>query len=413
MFNWLFSKKKFKPVLSKVDYWKELELSALFDDLDMVGAVLGQTDDTHIEFIAFKDCFIEELEELEWANYPDFSKVWLWFSPDGNWDRLMGRRGLELGKSIYKRADRWKRNQDFLPGSIVCLNGEYGVVLQDFEGGLFGLIRWDTDRPQDTEDWRGIWSNFVTMGGKVLEEYEFRFINIDGSLKRNLEMENRNLDIFKEEILWLFKPGSKVLFNEESPRLSEEFKSIFPVLTTLIQKARARCLEINGVDYLLFDWEGKRDRICGWLNSVEDPESYSGELSAEHEVLIRCIGGIKENFGLSASALSDNQEWMFLGSECSLGLGDYEGYYEMRCEETGFDQIDSSSFMVFAKEANGAQMMYDGKNGKVYLFSHDHSFDNVTFLPGQPEYTYHTINNVETFVDYVEMLAEQWLKNIK
>lgn len=187
MFNWIFGKKKSESVLSKVGYWKMFELYELFDDLDTVSAVLQQTDNILIEFIAFKDCFIEELGELEGANDPNFSKIWLWFYPGGDWDKLMRRPGFELGKSIYKRADRWKRNQDFMPGSIVCLNGEYGVVLQDFEGGSFGLIRWDTDKEQDTEDWRGMWGNFVAMRGNILEEYEFSFINIDGSLKRNMK----------------------------------------------------------------------------------------------------------------------------------------------------------------------------------------------------------------------------------
>lgn len=226
-------------------------------------------------------------------------------------------------------------------------------------------------------------------------------------------MENSDLDAFKEAIPWFIKGGSKVSVKEESLRLSEEFKSIFPVLTTLLQKARVICLEISEVDYLLLSWEGKSDKICGWLNSVEDPESYFYELGAEHLTLLRCIGGIKENFGSFVPALSDNQEWMFLGSECSLGLGDYEDYYEMMCDDVGCDQIASSDFIVFAKEANGAQVMYDRKDGKVYLFSHDHSFDNVTFLSGQPEYTYHTINGIETFVDYVEMLAGQWLSGIR
>jgi hypothetical protein len=194
MFNWLFGKKKSKPVLSKVDYWKAFELYALFDDLDRVMAVLEHTDDTRIDFIAFKDWFSEELGELEGANVPDFSRIWAWFAPGSNWDRLMGRQGLELGRSVFKRADWWKRNQDFLPGTIVSLNGEYGVVLKDATDGLYGLLRWDTDKAQDSEDWRGLWGTFVAMGGRVLEEYEFRFIGPDGGLKNNteMEMENRN-----------------------------------------------------------------------------------------------------------------------------------------------------------------------------------------------------------------------------
>jgi len=188
MFNWLFGKKKTTPVLSKVDYWKAFELFALFDDLDRVKAVLEHTDDIRIDFIAFKDWFTEELGELEGANNPDFSRVREWFAPNADWDRLMGRQGVELGRSVFKRADWWKRNQEFLPGSIVWLSGEYGLVLKDAPDGLYGLVRWDTEKAQDTEDWRGLWGTFVSMGGRVLEEFEFKFIGPDGSLKRNAEM---------------------------------------------------------------------------------------------------------------------------------------------------------------------------------------------------------------------------------
>ncbi|RQO77755.1 hypothetical protein DBR40_07205 [Pedobacter sp. KBW01] len=413
MLNWLFGTKKTEPVLSKVDYWKAFELYALFDDLDKVMAVLEQMDDTRIDFIAFKDWFSEELGELEGANVPDFTRVWLWFSPGAEWDRVTGKQGAELGRSVFKRADWWKRNQDFLPGSIVCLEGEYGVVLGDSEDGLFGLVRWDTDKDQDAEDWRGIWGNFLAMGGKVVEDHEFNFIDRYGNLKRGMETENRDFVAFKEEISWFLKPDSKVVFKEGSLRLSEEFKEVFPILTTLVKKARTSYLSIDGTDYLLLAWDGIDGKICGWLNRLEDPDSYAGGLSAEHELLLRGISGIRENFGLSVPALSDNQEWMFLGSECSLGLGDYDDYYEMMCADEKCGQIDSSDYMVFVVEANGGQVMYERASGSVHMLSHDHCFENVAFLPGQPAYTFHTINGVGTFVDYVEILAGQWMEGIK
>ncbi|SFA50265.1 hypothetical protein SAMN04488511_10932 [Pedobacter suwonensis] len=111
MFNWLFGNKKLQPGLSKAAYWKAFELHALFDDLHRVKAVLEHTYDTRIDFIAFKDEFLEELGELEGENSPDFSKVSAWFAPNAEWDKLMGPRGRVLGTSVFKRADWWKRNQ--------------------------------------------------------------------------------------------------------------------------------------------------------------------------------------------------------------------------------------------------------------------------------------------------------------
>ena len=33
----------------------------------------------------------------------------------------------------------------------------------------------------------------------------------------------------------------------------------------------------------------------------------------------------------------------------------------------------------------------------------------VNFLPNQPKYTMHTIKGIESFVDFVEKIADQWL----
>lgn len=93
MFNSFFGNKKPQPGLSKADYWEAFELHALFDDLNKVKAVLEHTGDTRIDFIAFRDEFMEEWSELEGENSPDFSRVSAWFAPDADWERLMGRRG--------------------------------------------------------------------------------------------------------------------------------------------------------------------------------------------------------------------------------------------------------------------------------------------------------------------------------
>ncbi|MEH3111716.1 hypothetical protein [Pedobacter terrae] len=85
MFNSFFGNKKTEPGLSKADYWEAFELHALFDDLNKVKTVLEHTYDTRIDFIAFKDEFLEELGELEGENNPDFSRVGAWLAPNAEW----------------------------------------------------------------------------------------------------------------------------------------------------------------------------------------------------------------------------------------------------------------------------------------------------------------------------------------
>lgn len=77
---------------------------------------------------------------------------------------------------------------DFNFGMKVSLNNEFGVVIKDeFDKPNFcGVIRWDTSKENDIEDWRGQFGAFVNIGGKILNDnYSFRFINDDGSLKQS------------------------------------------------------------------------------------------------------------------------------------------------------------------------------------------------------------------------------------
>lgn len=75
---------------------------------------------------------------------------------------------------------------DFIYGMKVSLDNEFGVVIKDKlnESNLCGLIRWDTSKENDIEDWRGQFGTFISIGGKILDNnYTFQFINDDGSLQ--------------------------------------------------------------------------------------------------------------------------------------------------------------------------------------------------------------------------------------
>ncbi|WP_433829917.1 hypothetical protein [Flavobacterium anhuiense] len=77
---------------------------------------------------------------------------------------------------------------DFNFGMKVSLNNEFGVVIKvELDKLNFcGVIRWDTSKENDIEDWRGQFGAFVNIGGKILNDnYSFRFINDDGSLKQS------------------------------------------------------------------------------------------------------------------------------------------------------------------------------------------------------------------------------------
>ena len=95
---------------------------------------------------------------------------------------------------------------DYYPFMKVSLNGECGVVTdqffevngspqQDSRSKFYGVIRWDTNKRLDFEDWRGLWGTFVDLGGhEIGQDYEFRFINNDSTF-----MEIQDTEIHGDE----------------------------------------------------------------------------------------------------------------------------------------------------------------------------------------------------------------------
>jgi hypothetical protein len=91
---------------------------------------------------------------------------------------------------------------DFYPLMKVLLGDDYGVVtdeywrISDTYSGQaanadlphYGVIRWDTNKEADYEDWRGLWGTFTAMGGRQIEQdHQFKFIDDDGTFKSSVE----------------------------------------------------------------------------------------------------------------------------------------------------------------------------------------------------------------------------------
>lgn len=221
---------------------------------------------------------------------------------------------------------------------------------------------------------------------------------------------NSDFEDFKSDITWFVKPSDRVelLETEKNFSLTKDFQATFPNLTKLIQKSRVLSLTINNQPYKLFSWTTKDNKSCGWLNKIEADTKNEIKLLEEHKLLLKEIGGIQESYNQPEPSLYNNQNFLFIESECTKGIGGWDDYYEMMCEEENKLPIDFKDFVCFVREANGDVTLYDPESKYVMLFAHDHSFDNVEFLNDQPEYTFHKINGISTFTDYVEMLANEW-----
>lgn len=226
---------------------------------------------------------------------------------------------------------------------------------------------------------------------------------------------NKDFQALTNYYKWLIKESDDVVIGDIQTEiiLSEEFLNTFPKLSRLLKKARILNLTINSIPYKLYSWTNSKGIRCGWINKFE-PESKSNlKIIKEHKLLLNEIGGIWESYNQPEPSLTNNQEFLFIESECLSGIGGWDEYYQLVCKQENLKEIDYSDFVGFVREANGDVTVYNPSNKEVLLFAHDHCFENVKFLDNQPDYTFHKINNVTTFVDYVEELASEWQTELK
>ena len=234
------------------------------------------------------------------------------------------------------------------------------------------------------------------------------------SANKENEKMNKCFNAFQNKISWFnYKKEPIEVFEIDKFNLTQRFQDTFPIMTELINKSVKTGIEFKGKSMILFTWE-IGEEISGWMCQFDKPTIH---LIEEHQILIDNIGGIIYSFNGPESielngtnynyTLTLNQDFMFVGSMNTNKL-DWEDYYIDRCKELGMKPIDLSNSVFFTKEANGAKYFYDRKTKAVKLFSQDHAFKFVVFLPNNPEYTMHKISGVDNFTEFVELIAKQW-----
>lgn len=229
-------------------------------------------------------------------------------------------------------------------------------------------------------------------------------------------MTDEIFEVFKQKCGWFVRPGDDVDLKKGSFTYSEIFTKAFPCLYKLLSLAVVIDISITRnkapARYKLFSWNGH----SGWLCKLE-PAYSAINILPEHQCLLDTMGGIQESYyqtALELERLTDNQEFMFIQSQCYVGMDeDTYHFYRIQCDESGVKPVDTQTLICFAVEANGNQTYYDPATKSVLLFAPDHSFNHVEPLDNQPEYTFYTIDQAENFVAYVETLSRQWLEIVQ
>ncbi|MCU7615050.1 hypothetical protein N0B16_11430 [Chryseobacterium sp. GMJ5] len=172
--------------LSKAEYFEKYHLIKLFDLLREAMELIEEIAiiNSDAKFIHFKDVLFEEIYEVKGDNIADFTRIWNWFKPENEWSKYTKSKGIEIGYKIFNITNAWKVDDDFISGTKVFLNNKCGIVIKNENDNNCGIIRWDTPKAIDEENWIGMFGIFKEAGGIIIENsHQFKYINDDGSLK--------------------------------------------------------------------------------------------------------------------------------------------------------------------------------------------------------------------------------------
>jgi hypothetical protein len=222
--------------------------------------------------------------------------------------------------------------------------------------------------------------------------------------------ENKDFEFFKSLKSSLFRRIKKYDIRPGELTTNLQFDNAFPALKALVAKARVLDLKFDGQEYKLLSFTDRKENLpCGFLIKFEKDATLL-PLLPDHILLLNNIGGVFETYNPPDFPLFLNQYFFFLASLCSQGLGSDRSLYEELCAKKGCIPVETENWIMYSVEANLTKTLYDPVNGEVFLWAPDHNFNFITPLLGQPEYTLYTINGINTFTDYVETLAQQWLE---
>jgi|GEM_PF-2577855 len=219
---------------------------------------------------------------------------------------------------------------------------------------------------------------------------------------------------FKESVPWFVKPESNTQIGEQQKGgdLNQHFQKKFPILSRLLNHADVTAITIDDSQYKLCAWDSINGNRTGWLCPTP-PKEKAIEVCEDHNLLFTVFGGIVERFNEPEETWLLNLEDSLTFRE-SLHDASFIDDYQWSFDDAGIDiPIQLSEYYVIAREANGNSTLCHRKSADILFFAPDHSFDHISVFRNCPEYTLYSINGVATFKEWVEIVADQWLSNIK
>lgn len=212
----------------------------------------------------------------------------------------------------------------------------------------------------------------------------------------------RDWERFVEHTPWFVE--GEVVVGAVSPWTREPVDEL-PVLSALLKGATVTSVTMDGRPYELLAW-GPDDARRGW---VCEPPTVEGAVHETHRRFWSVCGGIVERFA-EPSGWWMNQDAVLTADAATTDVAGVLDDYRWAWEDEGLEiPIDPADFYAAAVEANGNLTLVNRQTGQLVLFAPDHAFPRVTPLPGCPEYSLMTIDDVPDLAAWIEESAAVWL----
>jgi hypothetical protein len=218
-----------------------------------------------------------------------------------------------------------------------------------------------------------------------------------------------NWDRFVMGAPWIVRSGEPATVGEPrpaNPALIDGER--FPVMRTLISSAIVTPVAIGEDDYELLTWATASGDPLSWLclpTPAEIPPVHP-----DHRSLLAGFGGIVERSQPEPTTWLLNCNDTLTAREArhdASYLSDYAWILKGLCETW---PIAPDEYYSICREANGNDTLCHRTKGDVLMFAPDHAFTHLDILDGCPPYSLYRIQGVQTFTDWVESVAQQWVE---
>lgn len=219
---------------------------------------------------------------------------------------------------------------------------------------------------------------------------------------------------FLESEPWFIDEDSQIHLGETQVgfNLPTEFQDRFIKFSQLLSKARVTQLQVDNSHHKIVAWLEEFDSIQVWI-CPNTSQTVSHEVCADHKLLLSAFGGITEFTSGEFSLLKNCDNALTWETASKIDMKEeilMRVYFE---EGREIPPFEFEQYYAIAEQANGDKVICHKKTSELLLLGHDPgNSSNITPLSGWPRNSLFRLNETPTFRDWVELLAEQWLRQL-